>query len=751
MKWGWGGFVTRSKHFVSPDAARPRRGRSILLAPALAAALSVGLLAFVVPSAAHAEDAETPVSTPETSTEPVPSNTPPTPTPTPSAAPAPTPRITSPDDGQFIGSGTTTVSGTREVNQGVQLDSPSGGDPLCVDKTLNTTTWSCADVNLPSGASITLRAVVIGDPTLSAEITVAVLAAPTVTGGPRGQGTSDGRVRGTGYPGASVTATLPGGGQKCTTTADGSGAWSCTLTGQLENGGFQVIASQKTDFSDPSSSNASEPVDIIFDLEQPLAPSLISPTDGAQVPVTGATYSGNGESGATVTVFVGPYSVCSAPVNDGVWMCSAGGVAAGSYPVIAAQQDAAGNVSPGSPAITVAYLASGTPQPTPGTGGEPTPATVPPTGSGASPSPSDSGASPAPSDSEAAPAPSETPHSSNPEQSDASGAAPPRLPGGWNDPTRFTTAVAPPGSGEQYPWLQAVLLALGAVLLLAIPARLLAGTISRARGGRLLWAGAMIAGRNRRREEFETAPSMRLNRWLVGGAALVAAATLVMLSGPVADRPAYLRLLVAVIIALAVVNAVGSLVPLWWSSRVLKFKASVTFLPRYLLLVAVTALGSRLLEIHPALIFGILGSVAVATDSTVVRRGQLAAVRAGSLIVLAVAGWLILGALPSADGFLSTLGAEIANSLVLAAIGSAVLVLMPIGNTSGRSILAWSPPIWAGLTVIAFTILFGVLSPVIDLWQGEGSVTLLWVATGAFAALSVGAWSWQRFVVPTLR
>ena len=720
-----------------------------MLAAALAAALSVGLLAFVVPSAAHAEDAETSVSTPETSTEPVPSNTPPTPTPR--AAPAPTTTITSPDDGTFIGSGTTIVSGTREIDQEIQLRSTSGGDPLCIREPDGTTEWTCTDVSLPSGPSVLLDAVVTGDPALSAEITVAVLAAPTVTGGPRVQGTSDGRVRGTGYPGASVTATLPEGGQKCTTTADGSGAWSCTLTGQLENGSFQVIASQNTDFSDPTSSNASEPVDIIFDLEQPSAPSLISPTNGAQVPVTGTAYSGNGESGATVTVFVGAYSVCSAPVNDGVWICSAGGVASGSYPVIAAQQDAAGNVSPGSPAITVAYLASGTPQPTPGTGGQPAPAAVPPTGSGASPSPSDSEVAPSPSDSEAAPAPSETPQSSNPEQSDASGAAPPRLPGDWNDPTRFTTAVAPPGSGEQYPWLHAVLLALGAVLLLAIPARLLAGTISLSRGSRLLWAGAMIAGRNRRREEFETAPSMRLNRWLVGGAALVAAATLVMLSGPVADRPAYLRLLVAVIIALAVVNAVGSLVPLWWSSRVLKLKASVTFLPRYLLLVAVTALGSRLLEIHPALIFGILGSVAVATDSTVVRHGQLAVVRAGSLIVLAVVGWLILGALPSADGFLSTLGAEIANSVVLAAIGSAVLMLIPIGNTCGRSILAWSPPIWAGLTVVAFTILFGVLSPVVDLWQGGGSVTLLWVAASAFAALSVGAWSWQRFVVPTLR
>jgi hypothetical protein len=85
---------------------------------------------------------------------------------------------------------------------------------------------------------------------------------------------------------------------------------------------------------------------------------------------------------------------------------------------------------------------------------------------------------------------------------------------------------------------------------------------------------------------------------------------------------------------------------------------------------------------------------------------------------------------------------------VLTAIGSALLVLIPIGSTSGRSIVAWSPLAWVGLTLAAFTVMFAVLSPVVGLWHGEGSVTLMWVASGLFAALSVSAWAWQRFVVP---
>lgn len=112
-------------------------------------------------------------------------------------------------------------------------------------------------------------------------------------------------------------------------------------------------------------------------------------------------------------------------------------------------------------------------------------------------------------------------------------------------------------------------------------------------------------------------------------------------------------------------------------------------------------------------------------------------------------GWAALGALPAAAGLVTTLVAEIINTVVLASIGSAVLVLIPLGRTSGRSVLAWAPVIWTGLMVAAFTLLFAVLSPVIDVWQSAGRVPLLWVAAGLFASLSAGAWAWQRFVAPT--
>ncbi|HSP75713.1 MAG TPA: hypothetical protein VLO31_05825 [Cryobacterium sp.] len=670
--------------------------------------------------------------------------TPPTPTPAPTnerksgAVPTNAPTIDSPPPGSFVGSGITTVSGTGEAGQEIQLLSPvDGHDPLCFALVDDAGEWSCATVSLPSGPSVSLRVVVTGAADLADEHTIAVLSAPRVAGGPTGGSLTNGTVRGTGYARAAIIVSVSG-GPRCTATADASGAWSCTFADGLTSGPGEVSASQQTTYSSPSWSNPSAPVTLTFDLGRPKAPTLTTPASGAQLPLTGTGYAGTGEDGATVTVFAGPYSVCSALVASGSWSCSAGGVAAGTHRVIAVQLDPAGNLSPGSPGVDVHFGAaapalpgSAGPAPDAPLAGEPV---APPSASATTPEATSPG--------------SPAPVSPKPQADRPAVALAVPLAGGWNDPTRFATAVLPPWSIPNVTWLLATLLALGALLLLCIPARLLGGTVSRATGGRPLCQSMPIAGRNRSRVEFETAPELPLNRWLVAGAAVLAAATLVMLSGPVTSQPAYLRLLLAVTLALVVVNAVGTLVPLWWSSRVWRVKASVTFLPRYLLLVALTALASRALDVHPALVFGLLGSVTVAPEVLTPRRGPLAAVRAGSLIGLAVVGWLTLGLLPPADGFLSALTAEIANGVVLAAIGSAALVLIPIGRTSGRSILAWSPPIWACLSVLAFTIMFGVLSPTVELWHDGGSLSLWWVASSLFAALSVGAWAWQRFVAP---
>ena len=784
--------MTGSTRVAMPGAtAHPRGSRRLVAVAALLIGCAIALTGPVLATAQAEEAVVTavlPEATPEVTQEATPeptqdanlqatpqsmpeSTVPATEEPIPNTATDPDaatgPLIESPGNGQFISSNRTTVSGSKVAGQRIQLLSPRGGDALCVFPAEGvsldedtTTSWSCSNLYLQNGPTIKLRVVVTGDSSLSDEITVAVLGAPTVLGGRTGS-ESDGWVRGTGHPQATVTASLAS-GDSCTSDVDNSGAWACLFEGTLESGSREVSASQRSTFSSPSSSNSSEPVTIVFDLQGPAAPVLTTPRAGARVPVAGTEYTGTGETGATVTVFAGAYSVCSAEVTDGAWTCSAGGVEEGSYAVIAVQQDSAGNVGPGSIPVTVSYGAdaTATATPTPTATATPsaseTPAVTPAPSVSASPSPDGAVAVPGET---VEPTPSEAPQTEEPapEAAEDESVGASAFTGRWNDPTRFALPIGPSDSSSPFPWLQAGMLALGALLLIALPLRMLAGTISRTRGGRPLWSAPTLTGRNREREEYEVAPTVRLNRWLRGGAALVAAATFVMLSGPVVDQPAYLRLLVAVIIGLILVNGVAILVPLWWSSRVLGLRGAVRFLPRYLLLIAAAAIASRIFDVHPAVLFGLLGSVSLLakTDAgappTPAQRGQLAAVRVGALTVFAVLAWSIGALLPAASDFATSLVAETVNTIVLAAIGGAVMILVPIGHASGRSILAWSPPIWTGLTVLAYGILFAALAPAIDQLQTSGSGTVLWIIAATFAALCASAWVWQRFVTPEQR
>ncbi|WP_104196725.1 hypothetical protein [Cryobacterium sp. M15] len=750
---------------VRGKTVRPRQFRCVVAIVALLLAFTFALaLATPAPSMAQTDETPapatgqqtTPDATPTATAEPIPNTT---------TNSAPSPRIESPGNGQFISSNRTTVSGSKAADQEIQLLSPRGGDPLCIVDD-SSTSWSCGNVYLPNGPNITLRVVVTGVPSLSDDIAVAVLGAPTVLGGLTGL-ESNGWVRGTGHPQATVTASLPN-DATCASQVDGSGAWACLFSGTLTNGSQDVTASQTSTFSNPSTSNASAPVTIVFDITAPDAPIVTAPSAGTQVPVAGTQYTGTGETGATVTVFAGAYSVCSAPVTAGTWTCSAGGVAAGSYSVIAVQKDDAGNVGPGSAPLSVSYVAETTAAPTPSESAPATPPVTPTPSVAASPPPDGSVAvpgAPPQSSQPSQPSPSAAPGTNAPDPEAAepkrNGEAASVFPGQWNDPTRFAAAIGPTGSDSPFLWLQAGLLAVGALLLIAVPLRMLAGTISRTRGGRPLRALPSFAGRNRVREEFEVAPTINPNRWLRGGAALLAAATFVMLSGPVVDQPAYLRLLVAVVIGLVLVNAVAILVPLWWSSRVLRQNGTATFLPRYLLIIAAAAIASRMFDVHPALLFGLLGSITLSatTDAsgqagaqpTGAQRGQLAAVRVGALTAFAILAWLLGSLLPGATDFTTSLAAETINTIVLAAIGSAVLILVPIGHTSGRRILAWSPPLWAGLTVITYGMLFAALAPVIEQLENDGSGMTLWIAAAIFAALCASAWVWQRFVAPTQR
>ncbi|NQX11248.1 hypothetical protein HQQ80_06405 [Microbacteriaceae bacterium VKM Ac-2855] len=672
--------------------------------------------------------------------------------------------ITSPASGSLLPEGAVTVSGTGTAGDEVQL-SESGSEPYCITVVDASETWSCA-VDLADGPHRLVATELLADgsrPTTS--IDVGVLSAPTITAADDGSATSAGSVRGTGYPGATVTATTADGASSCSTTADSGGNWFCQLVPALEAGSYSVSATQSAGFAPGMSSPASSSVTLTVDDAPPAAPTLTSPGAGDALPVSGATYSGTGEEGTRAYVYVDVVNTCEAPVIEGVWTCTGGLVSPGAHRVSAILGDDAGNYGPPSAWIDITF-ADSTSTPTPGDSATPTPSgsstptpqsTTPsatPSGSPSStPAPGTSSATPNGSPTSAPTEPSDAPSSTAPAPSDGSNPAPPLQPlpdddagSGWSAATGMTTALsARTELGTFSDWVRSLILAAASFALVVAPARLaVIGRTPRDSATRRRW---QFTGRNRARVEFDSVPETApLSRRVVAIGVIGCASGLVLLSGPVDSQPAYLRLLLAVVISVVAVNVVAAGVPALVARRLAVGTVSALPAPKALILVAAAALFSRFVGLDPAFLFGVVVGLAMAPETSAADRAKLAATRVIALLGLAGAAWALSGAITPDGSFVSALVAEVLSATTLLSVGSAIVLLFPIGRPAGQAVLRWSPVLWLGLTLVAYTVLFLLLTPTIRAWQSDGGGGVLALSAVGFAAVCTSIWAWRRFI-----
>ncbi|TAJ48823.1 MAG: hypothetical protein EPO52_06245 [Herbiconiux sp.] len=740
-----------------------RRSRIIAVGLLLALA-AVTSTAFLGLGAGSAVASTTPAPPSESA---APNETvPPAETVSPAPPPAP-PVIDTPVAGELL-SGTFSVSGTATPGSTVQILPPGSSEPLCIVTADDAGAWSCAVRSLDSAQSATVRVVelVPGGDDVSSSVTVRVLNAPVVTGGPRGSLTNA-VVQGTAFPGATVTASASG--YDCTATADASGAWSCPLARGIEDGPHVVSATQTTSWSSGVASPASAPVAITVDVTVPAAPQVLSPASGAVLPLSGAVFSGAGEDGATVSVFAGAGVLCESPVANGAWSCATSAVPAGRYTVSVLQQDAAGNVSVQSSPLTIDFQAAASTPPS----AAPTPA--PGTSAAATPAPSATGA-PAPSGSATDPGTPVDPDPDAPSAPDQPGPSAPtpavpgsEPPGAWTESTQFTASLQPAIGGQAGSlWWLALAAAAAALLLVALPARLLSGAVESAVAGvdphspagarsapesaltRIRRGLASLLGRNRSRHdrEYDRAPDVTLTPAVKIAAAVLTSAAIVTLSGPVLGQPAYLRLYVAVVVAVVVVNLAATLLPGLLARRAFGIPSTARLQPSLLLVSAVLALASRVGDIQPALVFGIVGALTVAATTRQSDRGRLGTVQVLCLLVTGAAGWMLAGALGSAESpeLWSTALREFSNVVALSSFGGAAVLLLPFGRSCGRRILDWSPATWVLLTVAAFAALAMLFVPALIAAAADGELLVLGIAVAAFAAVSLSVWVWMRFV-----
>lgn len=659
--------------------------------------------------------------------------------PDPVPAPTPTPpslttalvaaiTITSPADGAFQNSSSFTISGTKAADSTVAVTAtPSGGTPVSVCATTVASTddlgWSCTASKVANGKTVTITAVQTlqsDSSTSSATATINVLGAPSLDG--PGSFVTPGIVSGGAVTGNVVTVTVTNPGAVGCTSSVVNGYWSCSI--RAPSGTYTVTAHQAWTSGDTQHSAESAAQRVTVDKDRPAAPTVTSPRGNTRVVKQPATFSGTGEPLGFVNVYVDASPVCGSGIDTaGQWTCSAPNIKNGVHAVQAIQSDAASNFSDPSAPLRVFF------------GPKPVVAAPP-----ASAAPENAPPSTSPT-----PTPTPEPTTSAPPipYVPGSGAPPPTLHEAltnWGTPTSFGALIptlAETVNGGN--WLLAPLLALGFLLLIALPLRLVASTLR----GRLRLPRAQFTGRNQ--QEPEPDDPRPTNPWLAGAVPVAAAAALVVLTVGVNGEVRFLRLLAAVGFGIALINVVGVAFATRLTGRLQRVSGRLRFLPLLLVTAAAAAVVSRLAGMDPPLIIGALIGIGFARATAVRARGIVNLAEVGAIVLLSTFAWFAHQWGYPAEGFWANLSIETFATLCLAGLGSAMVLVLPVGRLPGRVLLEWSPVVWASTVTVVAT-----LAWVVALGRSAASFPTIgtFLIAGGFAALSVAVWAWVRYVEP---
>jgi hypothetical protein len=159
----------------------------------------------------------------------------------------------------------------------------------------------------------------------------------------------------TGSTEANATVLVTNGTNSCTTTANGSGDWSCTISPAFATDGAKALTVTQTDTAGNVSVGATYTLNVDTSIPSALSTGGISPATGSNVIDSTPTISGsagNAEASATIEVKQGATTLCTTTsAVDGSWSCTTTVLADGTHNMTITQTDQANNTS-----ATVAYV-----------------------------------------------------------------------------------------------------------------------------------------------------------------------------------------------------------------------------------------------------------------------------------------------------------------------------------------------------------------------------------------------------------
>lgn len=651
----------------------------------------------------------------------------------------------------FIGQNSVTLTGTKSAGSSLVIRRAGQTGIICDIPASTAESWQCPPLQVSNGVIEFTAVQTFEDDTTAPlpTLRLRVLGPPTVSS-TGGRIVTAGRVVGRGQPGARLQVqTIGANGQVTHACPDvlPDGFWSCALSSQNAPGGeYQVRARQSLPSLGSEFSPFSAAVAMTLDRDPPPPPTVSSPTPGMILDQPRTLARGGGESRASIQVFVNGEQRCQTQASDaGAWECTISFSGPGQWDVQALQRDAAGNFSAPSARITVTVQSEGAapPSPSPGPGtpspGTPTPSPAPP-GEPTAPE-DDAGAddNPPADNGGATPTPTPGPNGSGP-PIPVRPDAPAANDTNWGTPTTFGASLPTAAQvWERGGWLVGVFIGIGYLLLVAWPMRL----VTQGSLPRLLPAGFHLTGRNRSVTDDENPilPGWLVAAGVLGGATLVAA-----LSGGIDLEVRYLRLMAAIGAALLMLNLLAVVLPARLAGRLTSAVVTERLLPSMLVAATVTALLSRLWELQPPILVGVLVATTIVGVVPRAARAGVAIAQTTGVAVMALIGWAIHDLVSPAVGFWANLAAEGSAALALGGFGSIVLLLLPVGPFPGRTLYAISRPGWALVTVVTAAVgaAVAVSGPSFPI------VPLAGVAA-AFGAVCLAIVAWTRWVEPSLR
>jgi hypothetical protein len=615
-----------------------------------------------------------------------------------------------------------------------------------------------------------------------------------------------------GYP-----ADVPPSQPVCSAAADAAGNWSCdsTLEG-MSMGLSYSVGAQQWDAAFNAGPAAVATFELYLD-NPPAAPTITTPAAGSASlrPGDTVTFSGTTQPDTTVKVYQGSTVLCQASSSSGSWSCSVPSLAAGSHTVAAIAVDGLGVSSPAvtrtfavvAPVVAPTALvfsigvtdADGNPldgtELTPGqtiilwSSGLPADSTVSaelhstpyPLGSATVGSdgtfklktrvpldiePGDhefsvtvtpAGVDPTTvtTPTSVAPAPVEPPADTPPKQTTDTGIHRPAQPAdGFDSPSTFASTLPVFGSFVITPTSVAVTggIALAFLLLVAFPSELLEDTIRENYDRVFGWMAPL-----RRRIGHLRGRGARMLRSPWAGIALSVVATSIILgfSDPAFGfNGASVRLLLGMLISVLVINIGINLLVLKVAKRKYDDAGFIRPMPAALIIVALSVLVSRLADISPGFLFGLVMGVAYARELKAVQEAKLALLGAALTISAGILAWLGFSALRAAggSGFWYELSLESLVAITLEAVGTMIIAMLPLTFLDGKTIFRWNKWAWAGIYLVTVLVFVVIVLPISDNWGTMSAPIFGWATLFVvFAVVALGTWAVFRFVPRRVR